>query len=49
MSIPVKFGKTYMIALDSNVPFELITAIYSEKGLLINPTKTLNNVKVSGD
>ena len=47
MSVPVKFGKTYMIALDSDSPVEVVSAIYGDRGLLHDATKNLNDVTTS--
>ena len=44
LSIPVKFGKTYMISIDSETPVECICAIYGSKGFLKELTENLNSV-----
>lgn len=44
MSVPVKFGKTYMISIDCDSPVEVVTAIYGDRGLLHNATKNLNDI-----
>ena len=49
MSVPVRFGKTYMIALDSDMPVEIMCVIYSEKGLMKDMTDNLNDVEDTND
>ena len=34
LSVPVKFGKTYMLSIDSNTPVDCSCVLYSTKGLL---------------
>lgn len=45
LSVPVKFGQTYMIAINSEVPIECICAIYGPKGYIKDLTENLNDVK----
>lgn len=39
-SVPVKFGKVYSIAIDSDIGFEVILGFYGPKGLIDNPTNS---------
>ena len=43
MSVPVKFGKTYTVALNSSTPVEMVLGIYGPKGLLVQQTENLND------
>jgi hypothetical protein len=44
LSVPVKFGKTYTISMNSELPVETILVIYGEKGLSMSKTNNLNNI-----
>ena len=44
LSVPVRFGQTYMIALNSEVPVECICAIYGSKGYIKALTDNLNSI-----
>lgn len=43
-SVPVKFGKTYTIALSSDVPVETMLVVYGPKGLITDLTNNLNDI-----
>lgn len=43
LSVPVRFGKTYMLALNSETPIEVMCIIYGKKGLLQTLTTNLND------
>lgn len=45
LSVPVKFGKTYMISIESDFPIECICCIYGSKGYLKELTNNLNNIE----
>ena len=45
ISIPVRFGKTYTIAIDSQLPIEMATIVYGQKGLIIDKTSNLNDIE----
>ena len=47
LSVPVRFGKTYTISINSELPVEMISVIYGKKGLIKNKTDNLNNIKDS--
>lgn len=47
LSVPVRFGQTYMISIDSETPIECVCAIYGSKGLLKELTDNLNDVEGS--
>jgi hypothetical protein len=42
LSVPVKFGKSYMLAIDSDFPIECMCCIYGPKGYLKAQTELLN-------
>ena len=44
MSVPVRFGKTYTIAFNSELPVEMITVIYGRKGIIQSKTDNLNDI-----
>lgn len=44
LSVPVRFGKKYMVAINSELPIELITVVYGRKGLMIDKTNNLNDI-----
>ena len=46
-SVPVKFGKKYMIAINSEVPVETMLVVYGRKGLIRNLTENLNDIQVT--
>lgn len=48
MSVPVRFGKTYTIAFNSELPVEMITVIYGRKGIIQSKTDNLNDI-ISSD
>jgi hypothetical protein len=43
LSLPVKFGKKYMIAIDNEFPTEVMCVIYGKKGLVYELTSNLND------
>ena len=43
LSVPVKFGKQYMVALDSDQPVEMMCAVYGSKGILKKLTANLQD------
>lgn len=49
LSVPVRFGKTYMISIDSDVPVEMVCAIYGSKGIIKELTNNLNSIKNESD
>ena len=44
MSVPVRFGKTYTIAFNSELPVEVISVIYGRKGIIKEKTDNLNDI-----
>lgn len=48
LSVPVKFGKTYMIAIDSELPVETCMVVYGDKGLIKDYTDNLNDLSIGG-
>ena len=44
MSVPVRFGKTYTIAFNSELPVEIITVIYGRNGIIQGKTDNLNDI-----
>lgn len=44
MSVPVRFGKTYTIAFNSELPVEVISVIYGRKGIIKDKTNNLNDI-----
>ena len=49
LSVPVRFGQQYMIAINSEVPIECICAIYGSKGFIKELTENLNTVNSAED
>lgn len=49
LSVPVRFGKTYMISIDSDLPVEMVCAIYGSKGIIKELTNNLNSIKNESD
>ena len=47
LTVPVKFGKTYTIAIDSELPIEICMAVYGDKGLLKDYTDNLNDISIN--
>lgn len=43
LSVPVKFGKQYMISLDCDQPVEMMCAVYGSKGILKKLTANLQD------
>ena len=46
-SVPVKFGKKYMIAINSEVPVETMLVVYGPKGLIKELTNNLNDIELT--
>lgn len=44
LSVPIKFGKTYSVALSCNTPISMRVVLYGTKGLLSNQTTILDNI-----
>lgn len=49
LSVPVKFGKQYMVAIDSDQPIEMMCAVYGSKGVLKKLTANLQDATISNN